>query len=70
MLTTVRHYRRDLLLPDISGGLVLAAFLVPAGMGYAAASGLPVEIGLYASIASLVAYFLVGPSQILVVGPD
>jgi high affinity sulfate transporter 1 len=70
MLTTVRHYRRDWLLPDISGGLVLAAFLVPAGMGYAAASGLPVEIGLYASIASLVAYFLVGPSQILVVGPD
>lgn len=70
MLTTIRHYRRGWLLPDISAGLVLAAFLVPTGMGYAPASGLPVEYGLYASIASLVAYFCVGPSQILVVGPD
>ena len=70
MLTTVRHYRRNWLLPDITAGLVLAAFLVPTGMGYATASGLPVEYGLYASIAALVVYFLVGPSQILVIGPD
>lgn len=55
---------------DIAAGLVLAGFLVPTGMGYAAASGLSVEYGLHASIAALVAYFLVGPSKVLVIGPD
>ncbi len=70
MLPSLRTYRRDWLVTDITAGIVLAAFLVPAGMGYAAATGLPVQAGLYASIAALVAYSLVGPSQILVVGPD
>jgi high affinity sulfate transporter 1 len=70
LLPLFRTVRRESLVADVSAGVVLAAFLVPAGMGYAAASGLPVEAGLYASIAALVAYGLVGPSQILVVGPD
>ena len=70
MLPPVRTPRRDWLATDLVAGVVLAAFLVPAGMGYAAASGLPVEAGLYASIAALVTYFLSGPSPILVVGPD
>lgn len=70
MFTSVRHYRRDWLPADLVAGLVLAAFLVPTGMGYAAASGLPVQYGLYASIAAPLAYFVVGPSRILVLGPD
>lgn len=70
LFPTVRQYRRDWLLSDAAAGLVLAAFLVPTGMGYATASGLPVEYGLYASVAALVAYFCFGPSQILVIGPD
>jgi high affinity sulfate transporter 1 len=51
-------------------GLVLTALLVPAGMGYAEASGLPAIYGLYATIVPLVMYAVVGPSRILVLGPD
>ena len=44
--------------------------LVPAGMGYAEASGLPPIYGLYATIVPLTAYAVLGPSRILVLGPD
>jgi high affinity sulfate transporter 1 len=39
-------------------------------MGYAEASGLPAVTGLYATVVPLVAYAVVGPSRILVLGPD
>ena len=55
---------------DVSAGLALTAVLVPVGMGYAQAAGLPAIAGLYASIGALIGYFLVGPSRILVFGPD
>ena len=55
---------------DVGAGLMLTALLVPAGMGYATAAALPAETGLYASVAALVAYALVGPSRVLVLGPD
>jgi high affinity sulfate transporter 1 len=51
-------------------GLVLAAVLVPVGMGYAQASGLPPVTGLYATLVPLLAYALLGPSRVLVLGPD
>ena len=51
-------------------GLALSAFLVPVGMGYAEASGLPAIYGLYATIVPLLVYGLLGPSRILVLGPD
>jgi high affinity sulfate transporter 1 len=51
-------------------GLVLTTMLVPAGIAYAVASGLPGIYGLYASIVPLLAYALFGPSRILVLGPD
>ncbi len=69
-LWTLRHYRRAWLAHDVSAGLVLSALLVPAGMGYAQASGLPAATGLYATVGGLVAYALFGPSRILVIGPD
>lgn len=55
---------------DVIAGLALSALLVPVGMGYAEAAGLPAIAGLYATIGALTAYFLVGPSRILVFGPD
>lgn len=55
---------------DVVAGLVLTGLLAPAGMAYAAAAGLPPVTGLYATIVPLVVYALVGPSRILVVGPD
>jgi high affinity sulfate transporter 1 len=69
-LEWVRSYQRAYLPKDLFAGIVLTAILVPAGMGYAEASGLPAIVGLYASIVPLVAYALLGPSRILVVGPD
>jgi high affinity sulfate transporter 1 len=69
-LWVLRHYRRAWLWSDVGAGLVLTALLVPAGMGYAVAAGLPAITGLYATILPLLAYALVGPSRILVLGPD
>jgi high affinity sulfate transporter 1 len=65
-----RSYERAWLPKDVVAGLALAAFLLPTGMGYARASGLPPVTGLYATIIPLVVYALVGPSRILVLGPD
>ena len=49
---------------------MLAAILVPQGMAYAELAGLPPVNGLYTTIACLVGYALMGPSKILVLGPD
>jgi high affinity sulfate transporter 1 len=69
-LYTLRHYRRSWLRNDLMAGLVLTAVLVPVGMGYAEAAGLPAINGLYATIVPLIAYAIFGPSRILVLGPD
>ncbi len=69
-LRVARGYRRRWLPNDIVAGLVLTAVLVPVGMGYAQAAGLPAIAGLYATIVPLLAYSLFGPSPILVLGPD
>ena len=41
----VREYRRSWLPSDLMAGLVLTALLVPVGMGYAQAAGLPPSPG-------------------------
>ena len=69
-LATLRHYQRAWFLHDLAAGLVLTAILVPVGMGYAEASGVPAIYGLYATIVPLIAYALFGPSRIMVLGPD
>jgi high affinity sulfate transporter 1 len=66
----IRSYQREWLRNDLSAGLVLTAVLVPVGMAYAEASGLPPITGLYATIVPLIVYAVVGPSRILVLGPD
>ncbi|MFL6734461.1 MAG: SulP family inorganic anion transporter, partial [Sphingomicrobium sp.] len=55
---------------DVVAGIVLATMLVPVGIAYAVASGLPGIYGLYATIVPLLAYAIFGPSRILVLGPD
>nr|WP_256979839.1 SulP family inorganic anion transporter [Burkholderia sp. AU16741] len=64
------NYRRAWLSRDLYAGIALSAVLVPVGMSYAQAAGLPAVTGLYASIAALLAYAVLGPSRILVLGPD
>ena len=69
-LRTVREYQRAWLPNDLVAGVVLTALLVPVGMGYAQAAGLPPITGLYATIVPLVAYAIFGPSRVMVLGPD
>ncbi len=69
-LQTLACYQAAWLRHDIFAGLVLTAMLVPVGIAYAAASGLPGICGLYATIVPLLAYAIFGPSRILVLGPD
>ena len=69
-LATLRHYEPGWIRHDLVAGLVLTTMLVPVGIAYAVASGLPGVYGLYATIVPLIAYALFGPSRILVLGPD
>ena len=69
-LDIMRAYKRAWWPKDILAGLVLTAVLVPVGMGYAEAAGLPAITGLYATITPLLIYAVLGPSRILVLGPD
>jgi len=69
-LWTIRHYQRGWFARDIVAGLVLTMLLLPGGMGYAVAAGLPPITGLYATIIPITAYALFGPSRFLVLGPD
>ncbi|MCE9608237.1 MAG: SulP family inorganic anion transporter [Planctomycetia bacterium] len=69
-LAILGAYERAWFVKDLLAGIVLTAVLIPAGMAYAQAAGLPAICGLYATIVPLVAYSLFGPSRILVLGPD
>lgn len=66
----LRTYRREWLRHDLVAGLVLTALLVPQGMAYAKLAGLPPVTGLYTTVLALATYFAVGPSRVLMLGPD
>ena len=55
---------------DLVAAAVVTTLLIPAGMGYAEAAGLPPITGLHATIVGLLAYALVGPTKTLILGPD
>jgi high affinity sulfate transporter 1 len=56
---------------EIGAGISVAAVAIPIGLAYAKLTGLPTEVGLYASIFPTAAYALFGPSsRYLIVGPD
>jgi high affinity sulfate transporter 1 len=69
-LQILREYQAAWFARDLMAGLVLTTMLVPVGIAYALASGVPGIYGLYATIVPLLAYALFGPSRILVLGPD
>jgi high affinity sulfate transporter 1 len=69
-LNILRQYKSSWLRQDLVAGLVMTTMLVPVGIAYAEASGIPGINGLYATIVPLLAYALFGPSRILVLGPD
>jgi len=70
LLSSLREYRAEWLRYDLTSGLAIAAVGLPSAIAYPALAGLPPEIGLYASIVSLLGYALLGSSRQLIVGPD
>jgi len=54
-LHTLRRNEAAWLRHDLAAGLVLATMLVPVGISYAVASGVPGICGLYATIVPLLA---------------
>ena len=66
----LRTYDRSWAPRDLVAGIVLVTLLVPQGMAYAELAGLPAITGLYTTVVCLLAYALVGPSPILILGPD
>ena len=69
-IRVLRTYERGWLSRDLIAGIVLVTLLVPQGMAYAELAGLPPITGLYTTVVCLVAYAFVGPSPVLVLGPD
>ena len=68
-LEWLRGYSRDNLINDGLAAVVVTIMLIPQSLAYALLAGLPVEVGLYASILPLIAYALFGSSRTLSVGP-
>jgi SulP family sulfate permease len=64
-----RSYERAALPHDLSAGLTVGVLLIPQSMAYASLAGLPPITGLYAALASLLAYAVVGSSSHLSYGP-
>ncbi|WP_239688900.1 SulP family inorganic anion transporter, partial [Aquitalea magnusonii] len=65
----LRGYRRVWLAGDITAGVVVTLLLIPQSLAYALLAGLPVEAGLYASVAPLLVYAFIGRSPAQSVGP-
>lgn len=68
--TTLRHYRRDWLRPDLIAGVTVAAYLVPQVMAYAQLAGLDPVVGLWSAVLPAVAYGLLTTSRHISIGPE
>jgi sulfate permease, SulP family len=69
-LTVLRGYRRAWLRGDLIAGITVAAYLVPQVMAYAGVAGLPPVTGLWAALAPLACYALLGSSRLVSLGPE
>ena len=64
-----RQYNRETLTNDLVAALIVTVMLIPQSLAYALLAGLPAEVGLYASVAPLFLYAVLGSSRVLAVGP-
>ena len=69
-LAQFRGYQRSWLRGDVVAGVTVAAYLVPQVMAYATVAGLPPVVGLWAALAPLAVYAVLGSSRQLSVGPE
>lgn len=63
------QYNRETLSNDVVAALIVSVMLIPQSLAYALLAGLPPEVGLYASVAPLLLYAILGSSRVLAVGP-
>lgn len=63
-------YERVWLRGDVLAGITVAAYLVPQVMAYAEVAGLPAVTGLWAILAPILVYALLGTSKQLSIGPE
>lgn len=64
-----RTYKQSTLVSDLVAAVIVTIMLIPQSLAYALLAGLPAQVGLYASIAPLIAYAIFGTSRTLAVGP-
>ena len=64
-----RQYNRETFSNDLVAAVIVTVMLIPQSLAYALLAGLPPEVGLYASVAPLLLYALLGSSRVLAVGP-
>ena len=69
LVPVVRDYDRADLPHDLIAGLTLSVVTVPQAIAYAFLAGLPAQAGLYACLAPMAIYAVLGSSRQLVVGP-
>ncbi len=69
-LNVLVHYDRAWLRGDLIAGVSVAAYLVPQVMAYAEVAGLPAIAGLWAVLAPLAVYAVLGSSRQLSIGPE
>ena len=69
ILDVITHYRRSDFSHDLLAGLVVGVITIPQAIAYAFLAGLPPQAGLYACLAPMVIYAILGSSRQLVVGP-
>lgn len=69
MIEWTRGYDRSIFSSDLTAAAIVTVMLIPQSLAYAALAGLPPQVGLYASIAPLLIYALLGSSRVLAVGP-
>lgn len=63
-------WRRDDLPTDLLAGLTVAAIAIPQSMAYTTLAGVPVSVGLYTALVSMIVYALYTSSRRVIVGPD
>jgi sulfate permease, SulP family len=64
-----RAYNGAVFTSDLVAAVIVTIMLIPQSLAYALLAGLPPQVGLYASIAPLIAYAIFGTSRTLAVGP-
>ncbi len=69
ILTWGAEYSRQTLVNDLIVAVIVTVMLIPQSLAYALLAGLPVQVGLFASMAPLLLYAIFGTSRTLAVGP-